>query len=88
MDLSRALGGILTNPPLATGAWISAHTRPQEERPNKHGLIFPSSVGTMPDLSNFATQWRAVRDDLEHLAGTSGHSFRKSLRRPRSGQIR
>jgi integrase len=53
--------------------------RAQEERPNKLDLIFPSTVGTMRDPSNFASQWRGVRDDLEHLAGTTGHSFRKTL---------
>ncbi|TXI55905.1 tyrosine-type recombinase/integrase [Mycolicibacter arupensis] len=53
--------------------------RAQEERPNQLGLVFPSSVGTMRDPSNFASQWRGVRDDLEHLAGTTGHTFRKTL---------
>lgn len=53
--------------------------RAKEERPNKAGVIFPSNVGTLRDPSNFGSQWRGVRDDLEHLAGTTGHSFRKTL---------
>lgn len=63
-------------PPFAVAALL---TRSQEERPNKHGLIFPSNVGTMRDPNGFARQWREVRDDLEHLAGTTGHSFRKTV---------
>lgn len=53
--------------------------RAKEERPNKVGAIFPSTKGTLRDQSNFSTQWRGVRDELEHLAGTTGHSFRKTL---------
>lgn len=53
--------------------------RVKQERPNKFDLIFPSNTGTMRDPNNFASQWRGVRDSLEHLSGTTGHSFRKTL---------
>lgn len=76
VDSSKGTPDVIHLPPFAVAALL---TRSQEERPNKHGLIFPSSVGTMRDPSNFASQWRGVRDDLEHLAGTTGHSFRKTL---------
>lgn len=75
-DSNKGTPDLIHLPPFAVAALL---TRSQEERPNKHGLVFPSSVGTMRDPSNFATQWRGVRDDLEHLAGTTGHSFRKTL---------
>ena len=76
VDSNKGTPDVIHLPPFAVAALL---TRSQEERPNKHGLIFPSSVGTMRDPSNFASQWRGVRDDLEHLAGTTGHSFRKTL---------
>lgn len=53
--------------------------RAKEERPNKLGLIFPSTVGTLRDPNTLASQWRKVRDNLEHLDRTTGHSFRKTM---------
>lgn len=73
---SKGTPEVIDLPPFAMAMLLS---RAQEERPNKFGLIFPSSVGTMRDPSNFADAWRKVRDDLEHLAGTTGHSFRKTV---------
>ncbi|SHX64296.1 site-specific integrase [Mycobacteroides abscessus] len=73
---SKGTPDVIHLPPFAVAALLA---RAQEERPNKYGLIFPSAVGTMRDPSNFASQWRGVRDDLEHLAGTTGHSFRKTV---------
>lgn len=73
---SKGTPDVIDLPPFAVAALLA---RAQEERPNTCGLIFPSSVGTMRDPTNFARQWRGVRDDLEHLAGTTGHSFRKTV---------
>lgn len=67
---------IIYLPDYAVGMLLA---RAKEERPNKHGLIFPSTVGTMRDPSNFGGQWRKVRDELEHLAGSTGRTFRKTL---------
>lgn len=73
---SKGTPDVIDLPPFAVAALLA---RAQEERPNTCGLIFPSAVGTMRDPTNFARQWRGVRDDLEHLAGTTGHSFRKTV---------
>ncbi|MDQ8118570.1 MULTISPECIES: tyrosine recombinase XerC [Mycobacteriaceae] len=73
---SKGTPDVIHLPPFAVAALL---TRSQDERPNKLGLIFPSSVGTMRDPNGFARQWREVRGELEHLADTTGHSFRKTL---------
>lgn len=73
---SKGTSGVIHLPPFAVAALL---TRSQEERPNKYGLIFPSAAGTMRDPNTFARQWREVRGDLEHLADTTGHSFRKTV---------
>lgn len=75
-ESSKGTPEIIDLPPFAVAALLA---RSQEERPNTCGLIFPSAVGTMRDPTNFARQWRGVRDDLEHLAGSTGHTFRKTV---------
>lgn len=75
-DSSKSTAPTLALPQFAVDL---LRTRAKVERPDKLGLIFPSSVGTLRDPNNFASQWRKVRDELEHLAGTTGHSFRKTV---------
>lgn len=54
--------------------------RAREPRPNKLGLVFPSTTGTLRDVNNFAKQWRGARASLgAALETTTGHSFRKTL---------
>lgn len=76
VDSSKGTAPRLALPRFAVDLLLA---RAREERPNKLGLIFPSSVGTLRDPNTLARQWRTVRDDLEHLAGTTGHSFRKTM---------
>ena len=77
LESSKATAPVLALPQFAVDMLLA---RAKEERPNLHGLVFPSSVGTLRDPSGFARQWRAVRDGLgEHLSEASGHSFRKTL---------
>ncbi|MDM2349104.1 tyrosine-type recombinase/integrase [Mycobacteroides abscessus] len=76
VDSSKGTAPTLALPQFAVELLLA---RAMVERPNKLGLIFPSSVGTLRDPNNLASQWRKVRDDLEHLAGTTGHSFRKTV---------
>ncbi|MBN7310347.1 tyrosine-type recombinase/integrase [Mycobacteroides abscessus] len=76
VDSSKGTAPTLALPQFAVELLLARAT---VERPNKLGLIFPSSVGTLRDPNNFAKQWRNTRDGLTHLSGTTGHSFRKTM---------
>lgn len=77
VDSSKGTAPVLALPQFAVDMLL---VRSREDRPNQYGLIFPSAVGTLRDPTNFARQWRQAREELgEHLSGTTGHSFRKTL---------
>lgn len=74
---TKKTANIIHLPSFVVAALLS---RSKETRLWGDDLIFPSSVGTIRDTTNFQSQWRSVRDDLgEHLVDTTGHSFRKTL---------
>ncbi|MFM8857076.1 MAG: tyrosine-type recombinase/integrase [Actinomycetota bacterium] len=76
-DSSKGTAPLLALPQFAVDMLVA---RAQEQRLNHFGVIFPSSVGTLRDPSGFNRQWREVREGLgPDLAGSTGHSFRKTL---------
>lgn len=52
--------------------------RKLEPHPNDHGVVFPSTKGTLRDPDNTNAQWRKVRSPLG-LDKVTSHSFRKTV---------
>jgi integrase len=76
-DSSKGTASVIALPAFAVEMLLA---RAVEPRPNKLGLIFPSTTGTLRDPNNFAKQWRGSRASLGTvLENSTGHSFRKTL---------
>ena len=52
--------------------------RRSEPHPSDHGVVFPSTSGSLRDPDNTNAQWRRVRDALG-LDWVTSHSFRKTV---------
>lgn len=77
LDSTKATAPKIALPQFAVDMLLA---RAAEPRPNKLGLVFPSTVGMLRDPNNMAKQWRTARASLgAALESTTGHSFRKTL---------
>ena len=66
---------------LALPSWIVPRlmARALAALPNEHDVVFPSSVGTLRDPTNFRDQWRAARKRLGVDASVTPKTLRKAV---------